>query len=126
MQSGLTLRLLATGWLAAVACWTILGLSLWATLRGIGVDDVDPLANLPLLVATVSFAVVAGFLSLLPGGIVVRDLLLVELLAPACGEAKALIAAVLIRLIWLLSELTICGILKVAQKLRPRTAPAGP
>jgi hypothetical protein len=121
LRHGFTWPLLAAGWLAAAVCWTVLGLSLWATLRGIGVERIGPVADLPLLVATVSFAVVAGFLSLLPGGIVVRDVLLVELLAPACGEALAIIAAILIRLIWLLSELTICGILKVAQRFRPPT-----
>jgi hypothetical protein len=124
MQQGLTVRLLVSGWLAGAVCWTAMGLSLWATLRGIGVDDVSPTADLPLLVAAVSFAVVAGFLSFLPGGIVVRDVLLVELLAPACGAAQALVAAVLIRLIWLLSELAICGILKIVQRVRiPAAAP---
>ena len=70
--TGITARLLATGWLAAIVCWTLLGVSLWATLRSIGVDAQLP-ADLPLMVAAVSLAVVAGFLSMLPGGISVRD-----------------------------------------------------
>ena len=115
MRRGVTLPLLATGWFAATICWTLLGLSLWATLYGMGVEGIDPLEDLPRMVATVSLAVVAGFLSLLPGGIVVRDALLVELLAPACGDANALVAAVLLRIIWLLSELGICGILRVVR-----------
>ena len=48
-------------------------MSLWATLRAIGVDRPRSVADLPLLVAAVAFAVVAGFLSMLPGGLGVRD-----------------------------------------------------
>jgi hypothetical protein len=115
---GINLRLVATGWLTATVCWLLLGLSLWATLRAIGIDRLDPLGDLPLLVATVAFAVVAGFASMLPGGLGVRDLLLTELLAPICGPANALIAAVLMRLVWLVSELAVCVILYVAAKFR--------
>lgn len=113
---GINLRLLSTGWLTAVVCWALLGASLWATLQSIGVDDVRLIGDLPLLVATVSLAVVAGFLSLLPGGIGVRDALLMQLLAPSCGEAGALVAAVLVRLVWLMSEMAVCGILYVGVK----------
>jgi uncharacterized membrane protein YbhN (UPF0104 family) len=115
---GIDLRLAATGWLAASVCWLLLGLSLWATLRAIGVERLNPLGDLPLLVATVALAVVAGFASMLPGGLGVRDLLLTQLLAPNCGAANALVAAVLMRLIWLVSEVAACVILYVAAKFR--------
>jgi uncharacterized membrane protein YbhN (UPF0104 family) len=117
MLAGITMRLLAYGWLAAIVCWLALGLSLWALLRSIGVL-VDPLAGLPLLVAAVSLAVVAGFLSLLPGGIIVRDAILLEMLASYCGNADALVAAVLLRLVWLVSEVGICVILYVGARGR--------
>jgi len=112
---GINVRLLASGWVAAGVCWLLLGLSLWAVLRGIGVEMLDPLSDLPRLVAAVAFAVVAGFLSMLPGGLVVRDALLMRLLAPICGEANALVAAVMLRLVWLLTEISVCGILYVAR-----------
>jgi uncharacterized membrane protein YbhN (UPF0104 family) len=114
---GINLRLLAAGWLAAISCWTLLGLSLWAILRAMGIT-LDPLGDLPLLIASVALAVVAGFASMLPGGLVVRDALLMQLLTPACGAANALVAAVLMRLVWLVSELAACVILYVAAKLR--------
>jgi uncharacterized membrane protein YbhN (UPF0104 family) len=120
---GVNLRLLATGWLAACICWLLLALSLWATLRAIGVNDIEPVANLPLLVAVVAFSVVAGFASMLPGGLVVRDALLLELLAPHVGLANALVAAVLMRLVWLVSELAACVILYIAAKLRSLRRP---
>lgn len=109
-------RLLARGWVAATACWVVLGWSMWATLRAIGVESVHPLANLPLLVAVVALSIVAGFVSMLPGGMVVRDALLFELLSTVCGEADALVAAVLWRLVSLVAEVVFCGILEVARR----------
>ncbi|HVT30973.1 MAG TPA: lysylphosphatidylglycerol synthase transmembrane domain-containing protein [Lacipirellulaceae bacterium] len=106
-------RLLAVGWIAAVVCWLLLGISLWLTLRAVGVERSELLSDMPLMVTTVAFAVVAGFLSMLPGGIVVRDAVLMELLAPVCGAANALVVAVLMRLVWLVSEVVACGILYV-------------
>jgi uncharacterized membrane protein YbhN (UPF0104 family) len=112
-----TWQLWATGVLASAVCWILLGLSLWAALRAIGIDDLEPLADLPLFVGAVSLAVVGGFVSLLPGGLVVRDALLMQILAPVCGEANALVAAVLLRIVWLVSEVVACGILYGADYL---------
>jgi uncharacterized membrane protein YbhN (UPF0104 family) len=106
-----TWPLWAKGCLAAGVCWCFLGLSLWATLRGIGVDQLRLIADGPFMLGAVSLAVVGGFVSFLPGGLVVRDALLLEALAPVCGEADALVAALLLRLVWLVSELVACGIL---------------
>jgi hypothetical protein len=114
----ITTRLLAKGWLASVACWVLLGWSMWATLRAIGVTSVHPIADLPLLVAVVTLSIVAGFVSMLPGGMVVRDALLFELLSKSCGEADSLVAAILWRLVSLLAELAICGILEVVRRIR--------
>lgn len=115
MLAGISLPLLATGWLAAIVCWVGLGLSLWALVRSLGVPLELP-ADLPLMVATISLAVVAGFLSLLPSGIVVRDAILLQLLASTCGDADALVAAVLLRLVWLVSEIGICAILYLGSR----------
>jgi glycosyltransferase 2 family protein len=110
---GINYGLSVTGWFAATICWLFLALSLWATLRAIGVDTISPLNDLPRLIAAVAFAVVAGFLSQLPAGLGVRDALLMQLLVPVCGDANALVAAVLMRLVWLVSEVVVCGILYV-------------
>ena len=48
---------------------------------------------------------------MVPGGAVVREAVLAELMVPRLGEATALLSAVLLRLVWLLSELVISGIL---------------
>ena len=57
---------------------------------------------------------VAGFLSGIPGGAVVREGILWALLAVEFTQPVALVAAVFLRLIWLLSELVISGILYMA------------
>ena len=107
----ITLTTFAQGWLAATISWLLLAWSLWAVLRSLGVEDAQPLVDLPLLVAAVSLSVVAGFLSLLPGGIIVRDAILIEYLAAWLTPASALLAAVLLRLVWLMSELLLSAIL---------------
>lgn len=123
IQQQINTRLLAKGWVAATTCWVILGWSMWATLRAIGVMNVHPIADLPLLVAVVALSIVAGFISMLPGGMVVRDALLFELLSTVCGEADALVVAILWRLVSLLAELTICGILEVVHRVSKSGAP---
>ena len=99
--------------------WGVLGLSLWATLRAMGIDYPGMLAQWPRWTASVALAMVAGFLSLVPGGAVVREAILTELMVPhlrgvtavTSAPATALVAAVLLRLVWLVSELLISGIL---------------
>ena len=118
--NGVTLGVLGEGWIAAAVCWLFYAISLWATLRAIGIEELPLVANLPTLVTAVAFAVVAGFLSMLPGGLVVRDAVLMQLLAPLCGDANALVAAVLMRLVWLVSEVIACGILYMGVKSAAR------
>ncbi len=108
---GVSTLLLGVG--AMVICWLLLGISFWAVLQSMGVENTGLTANLPLYVAAVSLAMVAGFLSLIPGGAVVRELVLTELLAPQLGGAVALTSAVVLRLVWLGGELIISGILYI-------------
>lgn len=115
-------RLLSKGWVASVVCWVFLGWSMWATLRAVGVSSVTPIGDLPLLVAIVAFSIVAGFISMLPGGLGVRDAALLELLATVCGDVDGLLAAVLWRLVSLVAELAMCGILEVGHRIAIRQA----
>lgn len=126
---GLRFPLMLWGWSTITAGWVLMGLSLWATLGAMPVlggttyDVPPPLDQLPLLVASVALAMVAGFLSLLPGGVGVRDLLLITLLSGSYGQVTAIISAVLLRLVWLLSELLVSGILVMA--VRGAASPRG-
>jgi glycosyltransferase 2 family protein len=114
--AGVNGRLMGFGWLIISIGWLVLGLSLWATLRAIPGGEpgwIESLRDLPLLTAAVGLAMVAGFLSLIPGGLGVRDWILMTLLAPQYGAKTAIVSAVLLRIVWLLSELVVSAILYV-------------
>lgn len=63
-------------------------------------------------IAATSISFVAGFLSMLPGGAGVRELVVTILLAPSLGYAPALAVAVLFRLVNLTSELLVAVFFK--------------
>ncbi|MFH1921191.1 MAG: lysylphosphatidylglycerol synthase transmembrane domain-containing protein [Planctomycetota bacterium] len=109
---------LLMGWGLMVLSWGLLGLSYWATLEAMGIPGLDPIAQLPRYTASVSLAMVAGFLLLvLPGGIGVREAALAELMIPYLAgltrqaELAAWASAAVLRLVWLVSELVVSGIL---------------
>ena len=109
-------RMFLYGWLAAGCCWFVMGLSLWSTIKAMPVAHTQMPGDLEtylLLTATVALAVVAGFLSLLPGGIGIRELVLIPLIGHEMqlGIALALVSAVTLRLIWILSEVVLSIIL---------------
>jgi uncharacterized membrane protein YbhN (UPF0104 family) len=117
---GFSWRVMFLGWAANMLGWGIMGLSYWAVLRALPIDlTLDPWYELwPRLTASVSLAVVAGFLSLLPGGLGVRELVLDELMTEPFGSMVALVSAVLLRFVWLLAELTVSVILYIESKVR--------
>jgi uncharacterized membrane protein YbhN (UPF0104 family) len=120
-------KLMAQGWAANLLAWPIMGLSLWAALRAMpwapGAEETlgGPLAQLPLLTASVALAVVAGFASMVPGGFGVRELVLNLLMKPTFGPL-AIVSIILLRLAWLLSELGISSILYLCGLLSPSAA----
>ena len=119
---GLGYGIVLLGWALNVIGWAILGLSYWAVLWALGGESGNPLAQLHLYTAGVSLAVVAGFVSFVPGGAVVREAVLTQLMAPRVGDAVALAGAVLLRLAWLAAELIAAGVLSIS---RMRTAGIG-
>jgi uncharacterized membrane protein YbhN (UPF0104 family) len=110
---GLTWRLMLRGWMANLLGWFLFGLSLWATLRAVpmGPPVSEWWALAPRLTASVCLAMVAGFVSLLPGGVGVRELVLNALMVPVFGPVKALLGAVVLRMVWLVTELLLSIIL---------------
>ena len=124
--AGLDFRLMSFGWLTVGLGWALLGLSLWATLRAIpGTTDVPvALHDLPLVTACVALAMVAGFLSLLPGGIAIREFVIMTLLGAPFGDGAAMISAILLRLLWLLSELLLAALLYLAKPKPPEAEAA--
>jgi glycosyltransferase 2 family protein len=104
---------LLVGCVCFVLVWAFMAASLWATFRAMGVSNIGFIEHAPEYIAAVSLSMVAGFLSFIPAGFGVRDLVLVELLVKLFGinDATATVAGGLLRIIWLVSELIISGIL---------------
>jgi len=102
---------LALAWLLMSVGWMGQGVSLWACLRGLGIDDLTWYEHLATHTATVTMAVAAGFFALIPAGAVVREAVLARLLTPLYGSSDGLLGAVALRLIWLMAELAISIIL---------------
>ena len=105
-------RLIGEGLLMYAVGWMFHGLSLYATLRGVGADV--GLYDLPAWTATVALAATAGFAALFaPGGVGVREALLIEFLRvrPDIGPTRAVAAALLLRCVWLLAEVAAAGLL---------------
>lgn len=108
---GLDYRLMSLGWITVAAGWCLLGVSLWLVLRAIGAPVTFTPGHLALVTACVALAIVAGFLSLLPGGIGIREFVVMTLLAQPFGAGVAAISAILLRLVWLLGEVLLAGVL---------------
>ncbi len=115
--AGLDYRLMLYGWITVALGWCLLGFSLWATLYAIPTTTMNPvtLADWPLVTACVALAMVAGFLSLLPGGIGIREYVVMKLLVGPFGAVAAVVSAILLRLVWLAAELLLAGVLYAAK-----------
>jgi uncharacterized membrane protein YbhN (UPF0104 family) len=124
---GIDYRLMATSWLAFTVSWFALGASMGALLLAFpgSPSTLAEVARLmPLLVATTALALVAGFLSLLPGGALVRELIVIALLGSAIGEFKAVCVAIAMRIVWLATEFLVAGVLYAVPSGKPARAVA--
>ncbi|MFK7768708.1 MAG: YbhN family protein [Mariniblastus sp.] len=110
MFDGLNFQTMGFGWFVMTIGWCLNGMSLWFVLKGIPGTEMT-MADFPLALACVSLATVAGFVSLLPGGIGVRELVMIPLLGARFGSVTAIIAAIVIRVVWLAAELLTSGII---------------
>ncbi len=104
-------RVIMTGWLGISLGWFVQGMALWATLRALGAPVEGPLYELSLHTTSVALGVVAGFISQIPGGLVMREWVSGELMEPQYGAAIGMVSAVIFRLVLLVSELAISIIL---------------
>jgi uncharacterized membrane protein YbhN (UPF0104 family) len=106
--------LLGEGLLWSSGGWVFLGLSQLAVVRAfdptqMGLSTVVSLA--PVAIASVAFATVTGFvIAVLPGGLGVREGVLMSTLSPAVGTDQAVIASLLLRLVWVAAELVATAI----------------
>jgi hypothetical protein len=79
-----------------------------------------------MLTAVAALATVGGFVSLTPGGLGSREWVLVETLAPHIGADHALVAAILLRLVWVTAEASAAGGCWVAARMVSRSTTTQP
>ncbi len=104
--------------------WVFLGLSQVAVIAGIGPSGLVPrAADWPLAVASVALATVAGFaVPITPGGLGVREWVLWTALASTLDRDWAVVAALVLRLVWVLGEVLVALVL-MAIPPRSRRSP---
>jgi uncharacterized membrane protein YbhN (UPF0104 family) len=110
MTYSVDFRTMATGWMLLTVGWCLNALSLWLVVDSLP-STVAGMDHFPLMLAAVTLATVGGFVSLLPGGLGVRELVMIPLLGSQFGTANAVVAAILVRFVWLTSELLASGIM---------------
>jgi uncharacterized membrane protein YbhN (UPF0104 family) len=117
-------RLLVEGLAWTLAAWTLLGLSLVAVVHSLTPVGI-PVERWPTMIAGVALATVTGFaVAVLPGGLGVREGVLMTTMAPALGTNMAVVSALALRLVWVLAELLAAGILSLWRlPLRRPTSP---
>lgn len=118
---GLTPRLLFEGLAWSAAGWILMGLSQVAVIEAL-VPEGLPRAAWPLAVASVALATVAGFaVPVAPGGLGIREWVLWTGLGSALDHDRAVVSALALRLVWVVSELF--AALLVGPMFRGRTVP---
>jgi uncharacterized membrane protein YbhN (UPF0104 family) len=122
----ITMRRLVAGWFVMTPGWLVMGLSVWATLRAVAAPGLEFPGDWPLCTLSVALAIVAGFLAMVPGGAIVREAVLMELMVPRFGEATALVSAIVLRLVFLVSEVVISTILYLYLKWFAPSSPREP
>lgn len=118
---GLTVSVMLFGWSVMTLAWMLNGLSLWLVTASLPGGEAEfSWLDYRLCLACVSLATVAGFVSLLPGGLGVRELVMIPILGTSFGAVGAVVAAILIRFVWLASELVTSGIIYGYMQLTSR------
>jgi uncharacterized membrane protein YbhN (UPF0104 family) len=109
----LTSGLLARGLCWSTAAWILLGCSQLAVARALASTSHGPdSALLPVVTASVALATVAGFVvAVLPGGLGVREGVLMVALGPSLGQDEAVVAALALRLVWVAAEALAAAVL---------------
>jgi uncharacterized membrane protein YbhN (UPF0104 family) len=112
-----TAGLMAQGAFTTSLGWLCHALSLGCTLQAVSDRPFDVM-QFPVWLAGVCVSTVGGFVVLVaPGGLGVREWLLVEMLKdqPAVGPTHAVVAAGLLRAVWFTSEMVSAGVLFVVK-----------
>lgn len=112
IESGKSCRwkTLGRGLLLMLSTWGFCGLSLllvFQSMSGLSLlyARMGFLRLWAIMTASVAFATIAGFVSLTPGGLGTREWILIETLGPFIGTPQVMLAAGIVRLQWIFTEL---------------------
>jgi hypothetical protein len=104
--------MLLAGILWSLGSWVFMGISLWATLRALQPGLPFEVQDVIRCTAYLCVATVFGFFTPLPGGLGIREVVLMALLYGSVHRPViALGAPVLLRLTWIVTELAAAGVL---------------
>jgi len=119
---GLSWHILWPSWIAIAVGWIAMALSLWAALKALPEMNVAVQLpdDLPILIACVTLSTVAGFVSGLPGGIGAREWVVIQLVQPQFGASAAVLSAIIHRVVMVLAELILGGIILALSRVRGR------
>jgi hypothetical protein len=111
--------------------WLMVGLSLAAVLAAM--HQLPPLSlhlsgveAFAVLTGAIALATVGGFVSFTPGGLGAREWILAEMLTPVVGSEHAIVGAVMLRIVWIVTEAAAAGVLLMVDRQwnRSRTNPS--
>jgi len=110
---GIDVKLLGVGMLAFCISWTLFGLSLGCVIQSVS-ENSFTLSSLAIWTGAVSAATSIGFLAIFaPGGLGVREGILMETLQaqPTFVVAQAFVVAFLLRFVWFTAEIVSASVL---------------
>ncbi len=106
------------GWVLMALGWVLMGLANWSTFRAMGLPAGGGMVEIPRFIAAASLAIVVGFAAIFaPGGVGIREAVLAQVMIPylrqftAQAEVVAWGAALVFRLVSVVSELAVSGML---------------
>jgi len=105
----LSYGLAAQGAVASVTSWCVASGAVWCAARSVGAAGEVGVAGFPAWLLAATLPVIAGFVSLLPAGVLVREALTLTVLSPMLGEGDALATTIALRVIWVATEVLLCG-----------------
>jgi len=114
-------KTVALGAILIAVGWLLMGLSLAAVFAAL--HKFQPLTArmgwlkaYAVLTAAIALATTGGFVTFAPGGLGAREWILAETLGPVVGSEYAIVAAVVLRIVWILAEAAAGGSLLIVDR----------
>ncbi|MEL6105945.1 MAG: lysylphosphatidylglycerol synthase domain-containing protein [Planctomycetota bacterium] len=111
-------RFFVQAWFWQAVAWALIGASFTCLVTSLpgGTNDSSWQTIVIASTASIALAMVAGFVSLLPGGAGVRELTLAIVLAPVVGQTQALLGAIAARFLFIAVELIAAGLVYAVER----------